>query len=543
MTTTTTNSAAYDETTIPSGWDSIPCVQYGFPENKGPIRSPKLNTIFEPIPDEVNTASPMYLLTPKEHQWQGSFENAYDISGTSSIGKKLQDRCESEDRVLYPIHIESDSYHEEDARTLIDWFREFTESWLDVSFNDCTLYFSGNRSIHVHVPRFVHGEEQRERLKEQAEEFCEETDAKLDIGLYSAKRMFRLPGVIHQSSTLPKVEIQPEWEHSRIISESTTANAELPSSYAEVLRDVFAFQGKVTKETAQSPKDEPHARIHPHLDIHAAVLELDLDESAVETPLIEGEYPESDADVPEWAMYNEQEFSPYAHGAGNPRSIAALRVKRGAFAKRNKRNGATMVPAYFYGAIGCNGEFTKEQVHAPLQLSKQDYKKWDATPGDSVVIIGGQSRNSLIHRMEEWDARVVGHALTGEEASRDTALDCLSDAGFHVGSAGTATNSSSSTGGKSTDERKHIWPARSNWQSPAEELQYRAEHEGIDTLTHTERARVAGRHLVRGWRPTWEWFKKQYGTDFKPEVTWNNLRNIVEHYDEYDHVDVPEKPQ
>ena len=98
-------------------------------------------------------------------------------------------------------------------------------------FHTCTLYFSGNRSIHVHVPRFVAGEDQRERLKERAETFCEETGAELDCGLYYAKRMFRLPGVEHAKTGLRKVEIQSEWDHTRIIRESEEANAVIPESY------------------------------------------------------------------------------------------------------------------------------------------------------------------------------------------------------------------------------------------------------------------------------------------------------------------------
>ncbi|WP_254278976.1 hypothetical protein [Haloarcula marina] len=548
MTTNTSARSSAYSTTIPSGWDAVPCIQFGFTENKGPIRSPKLSTVFDPVPEGANTASPVYLLTPDEYHRQAEFENGYEVSGTTSIGKELQDTCEDDNRVFYPIHIESDVYHDAGAQTLINWFREFTEDWLDVPFHDCTVYFSGNRSIHVHVPRFVHGETQRERLKEQAKTFCEEIGAELDVGLYDAKQLFRLPGVTHESSTLPKVTIEPEWEHDRIISEATRTSPELPVSYAEVLRDVLVHRGKVTTPSAQSPSAEPHAEIHPNLDLDAAVLELDSDERVVETPLIEGDYPESASDVPKWAQYRTKEFSPYAFGAGNPRSVAALRVKGGAFARRDKRNGDTMIPAYFYGAVGCNGKFTKEQEHAPLQLSKKDYPKWDHEPEEKVVIIGGQSRSSRIFSVSSWEATEVGHALISDEGGRDTALDCLAEWGYDVGTSGSPASGSeranTSRAATLDEEPRTIWLARENPRTEAEALQRKAELDGIDTLSHKERIRVACRHLGKGWQPTWKWFEKQYGSTFKPEITWQFLRGIVEDSDfvEYNDVDVPPKP-
>lgn len=154
-------------------WKNIPCVQYGFPEGKGPFREPKLRTIFEPVPNDATTVSPVFILTRDQYERQQRFESGYEVKGATSIAKELQDKCEADNRVLYPIHIESDVYHEEGPTTLIEWFHEFVEEYLDVPFHSCTLYFSGNRSIHAHVPRFVSGEDQREQLKELAGTFCD----------------------------------------------------------------------------------------------------------------------------------------------------------------------------------------------------------------------------------------------------------------------------------------------------------------------------------------------------------------------------------
>ncbi|GAA0219961.1 hypothetical protein [Halobaculum roseum] len=533
-------------TTVPN-WDELPCVQYGFRYEKGSARAPKLRTIFEPIPDDAATASPVYVLTHDQYERQQGFESGYEVKGITSIATELQDECEADGRVLYPVHIESDVYHEEGAATLIEWFREFVEDYLDVPFNTCRLYFSGNRSIHVHVPRFVSGEDNREQLKELAKSFCEETDADLDLELYSRKRLFRLPGVEHEESGLSKVEIESTWDNTRIVRESSEVNPSMSASYADILWEVFV-QGTLTRKTASPSTDRP-GNLFQVLDPEKTLLEITPKEqgNGIETPLIEQvAYPEDPADVPEWSMYNTKEFSPYAHASGNSRSVAAVRVKGGEFARRDKRGGATMVPAYFYGAIGCNGEFTKQDVHAPLQLSKKDYRKWDYQAGEKVVIIGGKSGSSRIFSVSPWEATVVGHALTDDEGGRDSVLNYLSEQGYNVGASGSAGSGSKGTtesrAATSDEEPQTIWPARENPQTKAEALQRRAEQNGIDTLTHNERIRVACRHLQYGWQPTWDWFEKQFGSTFKPEVTWQFLKGIVEGFEEYNAVDVPPKP-
>ncbi|CQH55015.1 uncharacterized protein HHUB_2167 [Halobacterium hubeiense] len=547
MSTDTSPPSTATSTATTSSNSDLPCVQYGFPE--GAHRAPKLQTIYEPIPDNAATASPIYKVPREQYERQAEFETGYEVKGGSSIATEIQDECEDDDRVLYPIHIESDAYHEEGPDTLLSWFREFVEDYLGVPFSTCRLYFSGRRSIHVHVPRFVSGEAERKRLKELAESYCEEGGADLDLGLYSRKRLFRLPGVAHADTGIPKVEIEPEWDRTRIFREANGANPSTPATYADVLWDVFG-QERLTVGTSVFDVDTSQSLFRV-LDPEKTLLEFTRDEAEdeIETPLIEQvAYPDDPADVPEWSMYNTQEFSPYAHASGNPRSVAALRVKGGAFAREGKRGGATMVPAYFYGAVGCNGEFTKADVHAPLQLSKKDYRKWDYAPGEKVVIIGGKSGSSRIFNVSSWDATVVGHALRSDKGRRDTALNHLSERGYDVGASGSTVSGSERTtasrAATSDDKPRTIWPARKNPQSKAEALQRKAEQDGIGTLSHNERIRVACRHLRYGWQPTWEWFKEQYGSTFKPEVTWQFLKGIVEEpdFEKYDDVDVPPKP-
>ena len=124
------NSAANNA--VPDSWNDIPCVQYGFAEGEGPKRAPILRTIFEPIPDGVETASAVYVLTRDQYDRQQNIESGYQIDGEyTSIATELQDECEVDNRVLYPVHIESDELHEVGPDKLMEWFDEFVEGSVD----------------------------------------------------------------------------------------------------------------------------------------------------------------------------------------------------------------------------------------------------------------------------------------------------------------------------------------------------------------------------------------------------------------------------
>lgn len=537
-----TNQQANGTATATSlNWERFPCVQYGFPENVGLHREPKLRTVFEEIPEGANTVSPIYILTELQFERQESLESGYQVAGDyNSIATELQDECEERNQVLYPIHVESDVYHEQGPATLVEWFRKFIEDYLNVPFSTCRLYFSGNRSIHAHVPRFVNSEQQRKRLKELAERYCDETGAELDCGLYSAKRLFRLPGVEHEKSGLPKVEIEPEWSRDRIMREATSTTPGPPESYEAVLRDVFLSQLELRTEPTQMETYSP-TDLFRFLDSENTIAEFTASWNAIETPLIEApEFPEKVTEQKRWLQYNAKEFSPYARADGNSRSVAALKVKGGAFARSGTRNGATLIPAHFYGARGCAGkEFTKSWEHAPLQLSKIDYEKWELEKGDCAVIIGGKSRNSRILNVSRWEAEVVGHALTGDEGSKTDALSYLKGEGYDVGDSGhsgTRTNTESLSGGSDESETTN-----KSSQTEATVLQHQAERDDINALSHKERSRVACRLLKKdGWEGAWEWFKEQFGDDFDPDITRQQFQSIINAYPEdYGHISQP----
>ena len=351
----TPTATSTNRTVTTPNWETLPCVQYGFPKGKGPKRSARLNTIFDPIPEGADTASPIYFVPQERYEQQRNNENPHRVSGDYNLlATEVQDECEndnSDNRVLYPFHVESDEYLTEGPETLIRWIREFVEDRLGIPLEICTLYFSGSRSIHAHVPRFIQSDG-IVPLKELATTFCEETRAKLDCGIYSRKRLFRLPGVIHQKTGFRKIQIQPEWGEDRL-RQALSRTPDVPESYEAVLRDVFL-------SPSSTPIDYTPDDIFRSLTGDETILKLPRDEPAVEveTPLIERtkEDLEDASEFPEWAMYNSKEFSPYALATGNPRSVAALKIKGGPFARRETRSGATMVPVYFYGARGCAGE-------------------------------------------------------------------------------------------------------------------------------------------------------------------------------------------
>ena len=99
----------------------------------------------------------------------------------------------------------------------------------------------------------------------------------------------------------------------------------------------------------------------------------------------------------------------------------------------------------------------------------------------------------------------------------------------------------SSTGQHRGGQSDRIRPVQ-NPQTPAAELQRQAEQDGIETLEHEERRRVAFRVLKIGsWHSAWEWFESQFGEDFKPGYTHAEFVSIIKAKPEdYAHIEVPD---
>lgn len=534
-----------DQSAISIATEHVPCVRYGFPTNSDkPRQAPKLRSIYQEIPEIAETASPIYFLPSEEYKRQREKENGWEVKGEKCIATALQNDCEDCDRVLYPVYIESDSYPEEGLETLVGWYQRFLQDYLKVDPETCTYYFSGNRSIHVHVPRVVSAGSDLTTLKNQAETFCEKTGAKLDCGIYSRKRQFRLPGVIHQKTGSRKIRIEPDWDRKQMANAVAYRQPPKPETFADVLETTFEplISPDMSKTAGKRAKRDSLTEIGDE----QSVLSFSRgSESKVATPLIEQQaFAGAKEDLQLWRAYNAKEFSPYANaGTGNDRSVASIRVLGGAFARKGVRNGTTLIPSHFYGAHGCLGrEFTMYDTHAPLQLSDSDWKKWEFEMGDTVVIIGGKSNESRLIEIDTATALSVGHLLHPEKGSRQEALAYLEREGYETGSSGQASAKESNPA-RTPADYEQVLPVDDPSVSEPARLQQQAEREGIQTLDHGEKRQVAFRLLTKyNWEPVWEWFRKQFGDDFKPDVTRRQLRSVVEAYpNQRTHVEVPSR--
>lgn len=507
-------------------------VRYGFPrEGGGQTQELALRSIYEPVPDEASTASAVYLLTEKQRdRLEARADNPYAIPGSdTNIVKEVQTECEDSGHVLYPVHAESDARDDGVTfATMTDWLQTFVRDVLEVGPEDCVFYYSGSRSIHVHVPVFV-TQKNLDTLKDQAKQYCDEAGAELDTGVYKRKQQFRIPGAVHTKSrgAFQKVEIDPEWNNDKIIR-AAGRGIERPETYADILESVFPVQAAdEVPKLACTPDDDT--------------------EKAIPTPLVEQKHYRRPSGKERWEAYNRKEFYPYPIGdGGSGRSVASLKVLGGAFQREKVGRGRTLVPAYFYGAHGCDGrEFTKHQNHTPLQLSKADFGKWDHKRGDTVVIVGGASYQSRIIEVDVATAKRVGDLLHPEEGRREDVLDYLEREGYDTGSAGRSGTSRRRYGSREQRDYDEVLPADAP-TTEAAEFQQRVEQGGTPTeeLGHFDRLWVADRLLtLYGWNPTWQWFQKQYGDDFKPQRTWTGFQDVIEMFpDDLSHIDVPPEP-
>lgn len=520
----TTKSASSNATTTITDFlahhapECAPFVRYGYVKEDGtPYQKYELYAITDPVPEDAKTASALYFLTNRQ---QARLEDQWGRRYTdTNIAKELQSECERDDRVLYPVLAESDEGDNNvSIETMTAWLETFVTDYLGVPAEDCAFFDSGNRSVHVHVPRFV-THANHELVKVAADRYCEETDAILDTGVYKPKQLFRLPGVTHHKTTRPKTRFNPA-EGRQGLVDAIKAGVKVPATFVDVLAPIY----------------------DPYLDCEGGpFLTISTPRPNVAVPLIERRTPPTtEGECNRWDAYNRKEFSPYAHARkGNGRSVAAIRVVGSPFAREERKVGNSprpiyaLLPVYFYGAHGCNGrEFRKYREYAPLQLSKKDYEKRPYEQGDVLVVIGGGNGSSLIHDVDTATGVAVGKLL-GPDGSRDDALAFLTREGYEIGSSGASTPSRRSPAGKTNLKAlDRVLPA-TNPHTNAGRLQQQVEQRGVHSLRNERAAmRLIGNRLLTkySWEATWAWFKDQYGPTFNSEITHRELRNIANHY-------------
>lgn len=494
-------------------------VRYSEQTADGPRQLPHLHPLDAPTPEHAEFVSPVYLLTDEQVKSHNEVlrrdkSGGYAVSGYSCIAVQIQEECEDDGNVRYPLLIESDA--DVSFSVMRQELKRFIQNELDVNPNDCRWYYSGGRSLHVHLPFYVRTTAELERLRRIAEDFNEDSDAPVDPKTFQMKSMARLPSAIHRDTGILKQPIDP-----------TCPDEDLQGTIGQMVAGVaFTIDEESISSTAGS----------------ADIVDFGLSDELglikeFPTPLIERqEVPSSESELALWKRYNRHPFSPYANTGAERRSIVIAQIKGNPYCRDNE-NGideGIFVPAFIHGAVGADGGYPMWWEDGRLRISKKDYDKWDSQKGDTIVILGGQSRGSRIIKLGacsnlilERDT-ILGALLSDAEGiddgydGRTEAIAMLRDFGYDVGSAG-----------KNGPYRPRKWSERTENLSHAGQLQLQAEQQGVETLSHQDRLDVGNRLLsIHGWDEAVKWFREQYGRDYDKKITYGFLNSIIMKYDD-----------
>ena len=466
-------------------------------------QEPKINHINDSIPNDVCFASPIYYLNPQEIKDQNGLPTGYEVSD-KNVAKKLQDIAESQRRVYYPIYVESDA--EVPFGEQIQWMKEFCRGYLNVDPYECSWYFSGNRSVHAHVSKLA-TENNIDTLRERAKDF----EHDIDYQVYSRKRQFRLPGATHEKTGLPKVPIEPDWGHDRIIREASESTVSTPETYRDVLLQTFGSNVLERPQTyLWEPTDDREA-IEPGLndwEEHTGVMSWEV--------------------LRKYKSHYATPVSPYAKAGNGNRSLLIAKAIDGAYAEKREKCGEwdgeepqVFVPSDVLKFIGCSRDYTVEAEHRPVKLSKPDYEKFvdrDIEPGDMYAIIGGKSRKSRIFKLSPFEATTVA----GSDDFRDN-ISVLEYFEYDTGeSKRIESNYANDYQSERTDD-----------VCQTIEMKHKAETDGIESLPYSELLDMTNGLLqIMGIDGTRTWFKEQYGENYDRELTNNMIQSICKKYDD-----------
>lgn len=460
---------------IASETEYYPYVRFGKDTESGVSQNIYLRSIHDPIPDDVQYASGIYLCTKDEKdriEWFKK-EGIPRTTNGDLVAKDIQDSCEKDNRVLYPIHFEAD---EGGSDTQKEWIRNFIQKHLPVSEYDCHPYHSGNRSVHAHIPLFI-GEAGLDKLKNMVQSH----EGELDASIYQRKNQFRLPGVEHSKTGLPKTPIQWEWSNEQIVHEMMSGDPEKPETYADIVGDW---------ETWTPFKAEPK-------------------------PWEPGQ-PEPDEDswhYHQWELYNSHPFFPYAKTGNGQRSLVTGQI----MGKPYGKDGETYLPMNIKVAFGADGEFTMKNRFCPVKLSKTDYRKVEKMNLDeyqTLTIIGGKSGSSRIFKTSIETSQEIANADSVTEA-----IEILENEGFDTGASRRVDPIES---GETESE-----------PTEAKRLQMKAERNGIDSISHDDMLRVANRLLkIDSQEEAHSWFKKMLGDRYERKATEEKFAAITKKFDD-----------
>lgn len=456
-----------------------------------PAQLGRLHPINVKPPDEARFFGPIYKLTPEQEKRNARVGgNGWHARGVSCIAKELQDECEAAGEVLYPLYAETDK----DGASSTSWqaLEQFVTS-IGVDPSESTCLFSGNRSPHVHIPRLVRGEDDREEVKRIAESVNAAYGREvLDTGIYSRKRAFRIPYVPHAKTGTPKFPIPWGSEHAeiaRLYTEIDPNTTHEPMSMGKVLRDVMGTDWSSQVWT-------------PRLVADGAI--PDSDQRIIEKP--KSAVVGTD-EFGVWQMYNRRPYSPYAGANGGNRSLALFRPWRTTL-DRGKYLPAEVL------AIGANGHTrTDEWETRPIELAPDDRSKVSFDVSKTYVLIGGKSKSSIIFEVSEPDITPVMDDILLR--GRQAAFDTLASRGYDVGSAGPKA-------GCEPGEADVRESSPGNWERRQRAVE-RGEEHPLD-WNHDDLWRFGVSLVVRmGCERSLEWCREHFGGRFDEEKCKEHL--------------------
>lgn len=540
------NSSAYQSAaSTTKEIDGDPFVR--FATDGGQSQQPVLRPIDSPIGEGISTVGPIYWLTDDQIERQNDLQNPYGVKGAPNIATELQDECEAAGRVRYPLYVESDDLESDHAPIdVLDTVKEYVER-LGVDPAVCRWYHSGGRSFHAHLPAYTIGDH-LPTLRDDARSFNDGRDVTIDPAVYSSKRQFRLPGVIHDRTGAPKLAIDIDADDpmpsKRRQIEAIRSGDEKPETYADYWRSVrwsewVPGDSPSITTTTSTPYTARDSGTKTSVSDGSRGSVSSEGGGSVLNPYLNDPHPQELN-----RRRNGAVFSPYANAGNGDRSVVVFEAKGDPF----EENGAMYVPAYVLAGVGCDPSYTVFHQDRPVKLSKPDVDKRRWQDGDTVVMIGGRSRSSLIYDLSYTKAKMLEGTLSGDGYWRDEydpteakadAIDVLKGDwfGFDVGSSGAST-------GRTPDERPQepMDPSDPNDRTDAASIRFAIEN-GSREPTYDDMVRVSCRLLrLRGWRETVEWIADVYGPSFDAGRTHSHLTAIVGAYPESFDVSVPDDP-
>jgi hypothetical protein len=510
--------------TLDSG-ELTPCIRYAAAKSD---RDPRLTPISKAIPDHARFLGPVYHLTEDQLDRQNNLERPYAIPGETSIAKELSDEAEIEDRVDYLLYAESDDIGERDRYEVYRAMHNAIPEVFGIDPEDCVWYFSGRRSIHLHLPLVAHSNEQLPKIRGIVKDYNQGADVTLDPAIYKKKNLFRLPGTTHEETGYQKVRIGVNCSKTELNKRLVDATQSNSSRTSLTGKELIQESNIVTSPSSSTTTAVPHYRTDPHpptvgrtsvlevLSCESDSPEIDPDLPLIKkediTPAEREEKPTGDSEKRIWFRHQGDYFTPYANAT--ERSVVVFTVKHSAFCNRDEK-GRALIPSYIEGGItgGVDSKYESEEQSAPVYLSEIDYQKYEERgieQGDTVLLIGGRSRKSKLIEIEDTVlAREAASVLRNQ--GRDEALELLESEGIDIGSSGKVTgnydNTRSTSGGLS--EVGKLQKAVENGKLHIE-----------DDLYHPDRRRILWRLLrIRGVDGAKDWFEDAYGSEYSEEIT------------------------